>query len=169
MNIIPLLVKEFEQEAGITRKFFPLVPADKLAWKPHEKSMDLKNLCVHIAELPSWVEMALTTSGLDFSTTPYKPSPASNAQDLLNIFETSFEKAKKELENAEEKDLLPSWTLRNGQQILGVMTKYEMIRGTFAHITHHRAQLGVYFRLLNIPVPGSYGHSADEKQSVRPV
>lgn len=162
MQIIPLLLKEMEQEAATTRKFFPLIPGDKLDWKPHEKSMNIKQLATHIAELPSWVNMALTTSELDFSKMDYTPTPVSSAGDLQSIFEKSYEEGRQALSAAKEEDLLLEWTLRNGEQILTIFTKYEVIRHAFAQTTHHRAQLGVYLRLLNIPIPGSYGPSADE-------
>jgi uncharacterized damage-inducible protein DinB len=162
MQIIPLLLKEMDQEAAITRKMLQRVPDDKFDWKPHEKSMNIHQLTIHIAELPSWVKMALTTSELDFSTMDYTPTPASSARELLEIFEKSYAEGKNSLASASEDDLLPDWTLRNGDQVYGVMSKYEVIRHSFAQTTHHRAQLGVYLRLLNIPIPGSYGPSADE-------
>lgn len=162
MEMIPLLLKEMEQEAATTRKFLKIVPADKLDYKPHEKSMDMKTLAVHVAELPSWVSMALATSELDFAKMDYKPTPVSSTDDLVQVFEQSYESGINALKNAKEEDLLPEWTMRTGDKIHAVMTKYEVIRHSFAQTTHHRAQLGVYLRLLNIPIPGSYGPSADE-------
>ncbi|HEX8357022.1 MAG TPA: DinB family protein [Segetibacter sp.] len=162
MEIIQLLLKEIEEEAQTTRKMLARVPADKFDWKPHEKSMSMKQLTVHIAELPSWVSMALTTEGLDFAAFAYEPAPVENTEQLLALFETSFEKGKETLAQASEEDLLPGWTLRSGEQIHSVMTKYEVIRHSLAQTIHHRAQLGVYLRLLNIAIPGSYGPSADE-------
>ena len=162
MDIIQLLVKEMDQEAQTTRKMLDRVPDDKWDWKPHEKSMDMKRLTVHIAELPSWVTMGLTTDGLDFTSAPYEPTPVNNKAELLQVFEKSFESGRSALANAKEEDLLPTWTLRSGDHIHGVLTKYEVIRHSFSQTTHHRAQLGVYLRLLNIPIPGSYGPSADE-------
>jgi uncharacterized damage-inducible protein DinB len=162
MDIIPALLKEIEAEAGTTRKMLQLIPADKFSWKPHEKSMSLQNLAVHIAELPSRVSMALNTSELDFATMDYKPTPVSDTTHLLSIFETSFASGSNSLKNAKEDDLFPEWTMRSGEQIHAVMSKYEVIRHAFSQTTHHRAQLGVYLRLLNIPIPGSYGPSADE-------
>jgi uncharacterized damage-inducible protein DinB len=92
----------------------------------------------------------------------YKPTPVSSTEDLLALFEKSFSDGKAALNEAGEEDLLPPWTLRNGEQVYNVWTKYEVIRHAFAQTIHHRAQLGVYLRLLNIPIPGSYGPSADE-------
>lgn len=162
MNIIELLLKEVDAEAVTTRKMLARVPADKLPWKPHPKSMIMEHLAVHIAELPSWITMALTTSELDFATTPYQPTPVKDAKDLLNLFEQSLESGKSALQQAKEEDLLPSWTLRNGEQVYMTITRYEVIRHALSQIIHHRAQLGVYLRLLDIPIPGSYGPSADE-------
>lgn len=163
MEIIPLLLKEFEQEAETTRKFLNLVPVDKFDWKPHEKSMSLRQLSVHIAELPSWTSMALSTDELDFDESDYEPAPVKDSDELLSLFEESFTQGHTSLEEADEKDLLPTWTMRNGDQILNEMTKYEVIRHAFSQTTHHRAQLGVYLRLLDIPIPGSYGPSADDQ------
>ena len=162
MDIIPLLIKEMDYEDITTRKMLKLVPAEKFSWKPHEKSMSMQNLAVHIAEIPGWVHMALHTDVLDFAAQPYKPTPVSSINDLLQLFEASFEKGRSALSKATEADLLPNWTMRNGDQVLVVLTKYETIRHSFSQITHHRAQLGVYLRLLNIPIPGSYGPSADD-------
>ena len=162
MNIIPLLQKELDYEVEVLRKFLQRVPDDRLDWKPHEKSMSMRHLTVHLAELPSWVNMALTTTELDFSKIDYKPTEISNKNDLLEILEKSAAKGRATLTSSNEDDLLPEWTLRTGDHIHMVMTKYEVIRHALSQITHHRAQLGVYLRLLDIPIPGSYGPSADE-------
>jgi uncharacterized damage-inducible protein DinB len=162
MSIIELLLKEQEQEAQTTRKMLKRVPSDKLNWQPHEKSMKLQILSVHIAELPTWVTLALTTDELDFAKVPYEPTILNNTEELVTLFEKSLADGKASLSRAKEEDLLPMWTLRNGNQIYSTMTKYEVIRHAFSQTIHHRAQLGVYLRLLNIPIPGSYGPSADE-------
>jgi uncharacterized damage-inducible protein DinB len=162
MDIVNVLLKEMETEAVTTRKMLALIPTDKLSWKPHEKSMSMQHLAVHIAELPSWVSMGLNTSELDFATMDYTPTVANNATELLALFETSFTSGYDALKAAKEEDLLPSWTMRSGEKVHAVMTKYEVIRHSFSQTTHHRAQLGVYLRLLNIPIPGSYGPSADD-------
>lgn len=162
MNIIQLLSQELEKEAATTRKMLERVPSDKFDWKPHEKSMTLKRLATHVAELPGWISMALKTDELDFANNPYQPVEISNTKELLEYFERSLEDGKKSLAHATEEDLLPNWTLRNGDQVYSISTKYEVIRMSLGQMIHHRAQLGVYLRLLNIPIPGSYGPSADE-------
>src|SRR6476620_3577750 len=146
-----------EAEAVTTRKMLDHVTTDKLSWKPHEKSMSMQNLAVHIAELPSWVSMALNTSELDFATMDYTPTPVNDASELITLFETSFSSGLNALRHATEADLEPTWTMRSGDKIHAVMNKYEVIRHAFAQTSHHRAQLGVYLRLLNIPIPGTYG------------
>jgi uncharacterized damage-inducible protein DinB len=162
LNTIQQLVKELEQEARTTRKMLAIVPDDKYAWKPHEKSMSLQQLATHIAELPGWVTMTLKTKELDFANNPYEAKSISKTKDLLTFFEETLAEAKTDLSKAKESDLLPNWTLRNGDEIYSVSTKAEVIRMTFCQIVHHRAQLGVYLRLLNVPIPGSYGPSADD-------
>ena len=162
MQIIPLLLKELDHEVQTTRKMLQRIPDDQLDFKPHEKSMAMKVLAVHIAELPSWISMALHTTELDFAATPYSPTPATTVQDILDIFEKSVTNGRAALEAANEEDLIPDWTLKNGDQILMKLNKYGVIRHAYSQTVHHRAQLGVYLRLLNIPIPGSYGPSADE-------
>jgi len=163
MDIIPMLVKEMEQEAQTTRKMLARVPNDKYDWQPHEKSMTVKRLATHIAELPNWVKLAFTTTELDFAKGDYKVEDINNTDELLAYFERCYEDGMSSLKNATEADLLPSWTLRNGDQIFQVMNKYELVRVAFCQTVHHRAQMGVYLRLLDIPIPGSYGPSADEQ------
>jgi len=162
MTIIELFTKEFEQEALTTRKMLERVPTEHLGWQPHQKSMTMENLAVHIAELPSWVTMALTTEGLDFAVNPYKPVPVKNTNELLEVYERSLESGRSSLAQATEEQLWGLWTLRNGDQVYLTNTKYEVMRMSLSQIIHHRAQLGVYLRLLDIPIPGSYGPSADE-------
>ena len=162
MEIIPMLLKEMEQEAQTTRKMLSRVPNDKYDWQPHKKSMTIRSLATHIAELPTWVSMTLTTDELDFAKNPYTPTVINNTKELLDLFEKSLEDGKTRLEKGTEDELLQNWTLRNGDQIYSVSTKAEIIRMTYCQIVHHRAQLGVFLRLLNVPIPGSYGPSADE-------
>ncbi len=162
LSVLDLLPKELAQEAETTRKIMARIPDDKYDWQPHEKSMTIKQLAMHIADLPSWISMALTTDELDFSASPYNPKAITNTAELLEYLESSIASGTEALSKAAEEDLLPNWTLRDGEQVYAVYTKYEVIRHALSQIIHHRAQLGVYLRLLNIPIPGSYGPSADE-------
>lgn len=162
MSHTELLLKELVREAETTRKMLAIVPNDKYDWQPHPKSMTVRRLSVHIAELPSWVKMALTTSELDFEKNPYVQPSINNTTDLLAYYEQSFAEGKEALEQATDADLLPTWTMRGGDQIYDVLTKGEVIRMSISQTIHHRAQLGVFLRLLDVPIPGSYGPSADE-------
>jgi uncharacterized damage-inducible protein DinB len=162
MSLIQMLVKEMQQEAQTTRKMLERVPNDKYDWQPHPKSMTIRQLATHIAELPDWVSLALKTDGLDFATSPYNPVFINNTTELLDLFERSLADGETTLSQATDEQLEPIWTLRNGDEIYSQTTKGEMIRMSFSQIVHHRAQLGVDLRLLDIPIPGSYGPSADE-------
>ena len=162
MSIIDLFLKELEQESITTRKMLQRVPDEKYDWKPHAKSMSLIRLATHVAELPSWITMTLETSELDFAANPYTPVPIRNNQELMEYFESNYEDGKAHLMEASEEQMDDQWTLRNGEEIYNVSSKAEVIRMSLSQIIHHRAQLGVYLRLLNIPIPGSYGPSADE-------
>lgn len=163
MEILKLLATELESEAQTTRKFLASVPLEKAEWAPHEKSMKMKALVTHIAELPGWIKLALTTKELDFATTPYEPVAIANNDDLLALLEKNVTDAKESLTNAKQETLTERWLLRTGETIHVDLTVYEMIRIAFSQTTHHRAQLGVYFRLLNLPVPASYGPTADDQ------
>ncbi|MBO0938336.1 DinB family protein [Fibrella sp. HMF5335] len=165
MNIIESLAAEMDMESNTTRKMLSRIPDDKLDWQPHPKSMPMRALAVHIAELPSWVSMALHADGLDFATLDFTPTPVASTADVIAIFEKSLAEGKAALSTATEADLEPTWILRNGDTIISTDTKGEVIRMAYSQTVHHRAQLGVYLRLLDIPIPGSYGPSADEPWS----
>lgn len=162
MTILELLQSELENEAVTTRKMLALVPNEKFSWKPHEKSMTMLQLATHVAEIPGWFEMILTTSELDFGAADYQPSPINSTKDLLDFHEKSVTAGKESLSKATEDDLWKSWTMRTGDIVHQTDTKYGMLRTSMSQTTHHRAQLGVYLRLLDVPIPGSYGPSADD-------
>lgn len=162
MTQLEALRMEFEREVGTTRKMLSIVPAEKFDWKPHTKSMTLKRLATHLAELPSWIGMTFTTDELDFEKNPYQPEPISSGQDLMAYFERSVEDGRKHLTDGKEEVLDKPWTLRSGATIYSTRPKRDVLRMAFSQTIHHRAQLGVFLRLLNIPIPGSYGPSADE-------
>lgn len=162
MSQIQALLKEMEQEANTTRKMLSAIPGDQLDWRPHPKNMTMRQLATHIGELPGWVTMTLDTAELDFAANPYQQVPIADKTELMDYFERTLEQGRNSLTAATEADLLPDWTLRNGDQVYMVSSKGEVIRSSYSQIVHHRAQLGMYLRLLDIPIPGSYGPSADE-------
>ncbi|MDX5347243.1 MAG: DinB family protein [Hymenobacteraceae bacterium] len=162
MSVMDLLAKELEQEAQTTRKMLERIPDNKYDWQPHEKNMTIRQLASHIAELPSWVEMTFNTSELDFAANPYTLPQINNTAELLAYFEKNLESGKAAFATAREEQLSDEWTLREGETVYMKSSKYHVLRMSLSQIIHHRAQLGVYLRLLNIPVPGSYGPSADD-------
>jgi uncharacterized damage-inducible protein DinB len=159
---IPTVLKEMAQEAATTRKMLALIPEDRYDWKPHEKSMSLKQLAAHIAEIPGWIKMGLETEGIDFANSGYQPPVVNNNEELLAMFEEKLASAQTALETTTDELLEKNWSMRSGDTIHMSITKAELTRHSFSQITHHRAQLGVYLRLLNIAIPGSYGPSADD-------
>lgn len=162
MSMISMFRTELERESVTTRKMLERIPDDRYDWKPHHKSMDILSLSNHIAELPGWITMALTTDELDFAASPYKPTFIDNTKDLMAHFEVSLQNGFSELKEENESKMNEPWTLRNGAEIYSTSSKSEVIRMAMNQVTHHRAQLGLYLRLLDVPIPGSYGPSADE-------
>ncbi len=162
MTRLSLFKNELEKEAIATRKMLAAVPNDKYDWKPHPKSMSIRQLATHIAELPTWIRMVLNTNELDFATMDYKPTEINDTPTLVQTFEKSLADGIEQLSNGKEDTLNELWTLRNAEKVYSVEPKADVIRMSISQIIHHRAQLGVFLRLLDVPIPGSYGPSADE-------
>ncbi len=162
------LLLEFDQEMINTRKILELVPDDKLEYKPHEKSMPLGRLASHVAELPSWAAHALTSESLNI-TADFQPVVAANRAELLALFDKSVAEARSAIAAARDEDYAVVWTfLYNGAPVFAA-PRAGVIRGSVLnHLIHHRAQLGVYLRMLDIAIPGMYGPSADEMQFWNP-
>ena len=163
MDIIKLVKQELAQEAVTTRKFLALVPFDKTDWAPHEKSMKLMPLATHIVEIVGWPEIMLNTEKLDFAAGDYKPLHFTSREELKAKLDEFYAKSQNALNQLSEDGLNGKWAMYMGDQLLADFTKYSAIRHALNQLTHHRAQLGVYYRLNDIPVPGSYGPSADEQ------
>jgi uncharacterized damage-inducible protein DinB len=164
MSLSKAFIAELKSETETTRKLLSRVPVDNLTWKPHEKSMTIERLAQHVAELPKWITNTVTKPGLNFAE-GWTPSPKfASAEELVNHFDKNVVDAIAALETISDEDLNQPWTLQNGEQIYFTMPKKVVIR-TMAlnHFIHHRGQLSVYLRLLNIPIPGMYGPSADDK------
>jgi uncharacterized damage-inducible protein DinB len=161
MTFIEFFRQQFMEEAATTRKMLARVPSDKFEYKPHAKSMDMKRLASHIADLPGWIYMTFTTVEIDFAQ-PYEQPAINSHEDLMAYFEKRYEEGLSTLVAENEKLLDKPWTLRNGNAVYATNPKIEILRMSLSQQIHHRAQLGVYLRLLNIPIPGSYGPSADE-------
>jgi uncharacterized damage-inducible protein DinB len=167
MKISDSLLPEFDQEMANTRKVLERVPEGKGDWKPHTKSSTFAALTAHIANMPDWAGLTMQTDSFDYAppgAPPYvTPTFASN-KDLLAAFDKSVAEARAALAAADDNAMMAPWTLMAGGKTLMTMPKVAVIR-TFVmnHTIHHRAQLGVYLRLNDVPVPGVYGPTADEQ------
>ena len=162
-NVLPqLFLAELKEEAKATRALLALVPIEKRDYKPHEKSMKLMSLAVHVAEIPGWFGDTIKKDVLDFATMEHKPFiPASN-DELLAMYDKKINEAIGLLSSIDDEKLKENWTMRAGETIYFTLPKSNVVRTwCLNHWYHHRAQLGVYLRLLNIPLPGTYGPSAD--------
>lgn len=161
------LIAELQMEAASTRKLLERVPTEKNEWQPHAKSMSLGRLASHVAELPGWTTMTMNTDELDFAKFDYAPNVNLTKEELLAVHDKNVSEAIATLENAKDEDFHKMWTMRNGEKVYFTLPKAVVLRTwSYNHCYHHRAQLGVYLRLLDIPIPGMYGPSADEMNTV---
>lgn len=158
------LIPEFEHEAALTRTMLSRVPYEQGEWKPHEKSFAMWALAEHLADLPNFVPAAVDGDSLELD--PSRRSPASGSvEELLERFDRNVAEAKAALGRATAEGLGKTWSLTRDGAVLLSMPKAAVIRTlVLNHAVHHRAQLGVYLRLLDLPVPSTYGPSADEQR-----
>ncbi len=163
MRMTDGLAMELEHEAKSLRKALSRVPDDKLAWKPHERSMSMGMLASHLAEIPGWVLPTLHQDELEMPA-DYKPWTAAANAELLDRFESNLKKALEALRGYPDEKLMQTWTLRSGGLTFFALPRGVVLRSMILnHLVHHRGQLTVYLRLNNIPVPAVYGPSADEQ------
>jgi uncharacterized damage-inducible protein DinB len=156
------MIPEFDQECAETRKALERVPEAKFDWKPHAKSFSLHQLAAHLAEIPQWVPVTLTMDTFDLDA-PFDRVVPETKQALLEHFERGVAEARVLIEAATGEQLSETWSMTKGGEVALSMPKAAVLRSfIFSHNVHHRAQLGVYLRLLDVPVPGHYGPSADE-------
>jgi uncharacterized damage-inducible protein DinB len=164
MTIAELLLPEVDQEMATTRRVLERVADEKLGWKPHDKSWSMGDLASHIVNMIKWTDATMNMTEFDMATVPpeqMNPTAASRAQ-LLEWFDATAAAARAALAKPDA-DYFQSWTLKHGGQAIFTMPRYTCIRSFFInHVVHHRAQLSVYLRLNDIPVPSMYGPSADE-------
>lgn len=167
MGLSEALLPEFDHEVANTRKTLERVPEDKLTWKPHKESMTMGELAVHLASIPSWAVPTIHEDALDIAPPgepPYQPPPAHSRTEVLEMFDTNVQAARAANAGAMEEHLLQFWTLFSGGQAVLTLPRITVLRSMIMnHIIHHRAQLGVYLRLNDSPVPAIYGPSADEE------
>ena len=162
MTKAELLLEEVKQEAKATRTLLERVPFEKADYKPHEKSMTLKRLATHVAEINGWWKECLTMDVLDFSKGDSKPKEINSTADILALHDDLLVKAEIILNNAADEKFKEDWTMRNGEVVYFTMPKAEVVRTwCMNHLYHHRGQLTVYLRLLDVPLPSIYGPTAD--------
>ena len=166
MPISKMILPEFEHEMANTRKTLERVPDDKFSWKPHEKSTTLGGLSTHLANIPSWTAMTFDRDELDVSPPgepPYRLEEAKSRAELLEAFDKNVTSARAALEAATDENWQGNWSLLMTGKTIFTLPRTAVMRGfVMNHLIHHRAQLGVYLRLLDVPVPSIYGPSADE-------
>ena len=166
MSLRDALLPEFDQEMSNTRKTLDRVPEDKLSWTPHEKSGTMGWLATHVAELPSWATVTIGQDSIDMAPPDAErpvPKLVVSHRELLETFDRNVAAARTAIETAEDASLLRPWTLLSGGKVLFTMPRIVVLRSfVMNHLIHHRAQLGLYLRLQDVPVPAIYGPSADE-------
>jgi uncharacterized damage-inducible protein DinB len=161
---IAAIIQELDQESATTRRVLERVPADKLAWKPHAKSMSLGELAMHLAMSPGYICNWAMQDVTDFSGGGDKPPLATSTADILTAHDEGIAHAKKSLSSLGDEGLRQMWTgTAGGATVFGPMPKAALVRAiVMNHTYHHRGQLSFYLRLLDVPVPSIYGPSADE-------
>ncbi|MCO5235565.1 MAG: DinB family protein [Chitinophagaceae bacterium] len=163
MSIAQGLTAELLQEASNTRKMLERLPGDQLEWRPHEKSRQMGKLAAHIAEIPQWIHHILSDTGFDLDKNAFSRAKGASKNDILDVFEDTLKQAVSALENAPDEMFPVYWTFRKGSFKVFELPRTVAIRNmVLSHLIHHRGQLSVYLRLLNVSVPGMYGPSADE-------
>jgi uncharacterized damage-inducible protein DinB len=162
MLIRDALLPEFDHETANTRRLLERVPMEKGDWKPHPKSAALAALATHVATIPGWIKPTIQQDSIDLANAA-PPPPATTREELLALFDRSVAEGRAALAAADNDALMQPWSLRSGDQVFFTMPKAAVLRSfVMNHSVHHRAQLGVYLRLNDVPIPGMYGPSADE-------
>ena len=162
LSVAELLYPDFDAEFATTRRFLERYPAGKDDWRPHPSSRALRALANHVADLPARGTMILETDEWDAATRQPRPELEA-ATELVGSFDAKVAALRAALARAEFASIERPWTLRLGARVMVQAPKRLLLRSMLmSHLVHHRAQLGVYYRLLGVPVPGAYGPSADE-------
>jgi uncharacterized damage-inducible protein DinB len=168
MNLREIFLPEFDQEMANTRRMLERVPENNLDFHPHAKSWPMSTLVAFIADLARWGELVLTQDSLDVAPPgrpPYSRLIMTSSQQILAVFDDAVKGAHAALSGLSDEDLTRPWSLQRSGQTLVTAPRYRILQTMILdHMIHHRAQLGVYFRLLNMPVPAIYGRTADEQQ-----
>jgi len=162
MPLVDALLPEFDHEMGVTRKLLERLPEDRFEWKPHPKSYSLGQLAQHVATIPMWGAATLNESEIDVSLMP-PLAPLHTRSDVLALFDAHVMATRAALVGKSDAELKVPWALKREGHVIFSMPKHAVWRSfVMSHLIHHRAQLGVYLRLQDVPLPSTYGPSADE-------
>ena len=164
MSFKEQLIQEMQNEAKSTEAMLSRIPEDKFQWQPHEKSMTLQNLATHITNLAGMNGTIAKTQYLDFAEQKSAPKVFQTTQELVDAFKQNSQASIEAVQNMSDQEFEQQWSMRAGAHPIMDATKGECMRKMgMNHLYHHRAQLGVYLRMLNVPIPGMYGPSADDR------
>ncbi|MFN0006379.1 MAG: DinB family protein [Planctomycetota bacterium] len=165
MSLSRTLLSELDHENASTRKLIELVPDARFAWRPHPKSWTVGELAAHLSSLPTWITRILDATEFDLAPilgTRFEVPARWGLADVLARFDSNWESARGAIARASDADLERPWTLKRGSSVLGTMPRIAALRSfVMSHAIHHRGQLTVYLRLLDVPLPGIYGPTAD--------
>ena len=160
MSFAETFLPEFDQEMASTRKAIERVPTDKGTWKPHPKSFALGHLAQLVSTMPGWITNMATTTELNLATSP--GYSFESTETLVTRFDKLVVEARAAIAGLKDADVSVPWSLKHGDNVLFTTSRGETIRSTLNHLIHHRGQLTVYLRLIDVPVPSMYGPTADE-------
>lgn len=161
MTLGQLFLKELESEVPSTRKCLERISDSSLNFKPHDKSMNMKNLGFIISDIPRWIVAMIKTNEIDFMK--FRHDEPKSSADLLKFFDEHMISARKALESITDEQMNETFYLKANGQVVATLSRLDSISSSVRHLVHHRGQLTVYMRLNNIPVPSVYGPTADEQ------
>ncbi len=158
-----VIFSDLERELAVTRKVLAAVPTDRLDWKPHAKSMSLGQLAIHVATLPEWMTQTLARDVLDFASAPRPPKSVANSAELLKLFDDRAAALREAVAAFDPAAWDAPWSLKNGAQVFTTQPRSKVFRvWDLNHMVHHRGQLCLYLRLLEVRVPTVYFNTADD-------
>jgi uncharacterized damage-inducible protein DinB len=161
MSMKDTLLPEFDQEMTTTRRLLERVPGDKPDWKPHVKSFTLAHLAQLVSNMPGWITGAIASDSIDVGR--FGGYTNEKTATLLENFDKNVREARAAVEQANDDDYAKPWSLKHGDHVIFTMTRGAVLRQTISHLSHHRGQLTVYLRMLDVPIPSIYGPTADER------